>query len=234
MYFACSKGAVMKEDNLVHWLSYVMNIDASRPITVQDNLELFTEVIVSYLDNCEQLLQSLQLACNIMMYSNIYPLLNVVKLFMQFTSTCLLKLFANLRMAYPRAKHVVLLNQTEFSRVCTDADFVYYITIFIFALRLGSPCIHVNTTSLARPIGVSIYKFSTLQTCLQSTHNSSWEIDLFLGSTTLTSKGMPLWLLEAQRACGGLRWYWRFARKCTYLRRSVASPFARPVTIIAR
>ena len=49
-----------------------------------------------------------------------------MNLFMRFTSSYLLKLFQNLRMAYPRPKHVVLLNQTEFSCVCTDVDFVQY------------------------------------------------------------------------------------------------------------
>ena len=35
------------------------------------------------------------------------------------------KLFVNLRKAWPKWKHVVLLNETEFSRVDTDSNFVY-------------------------------------------------------------------------------------------------------------
>jgi hypothetical protein len=163
MYFVCWKWAVMKEENLLHCLTYVMNIETSRLITVHKTLGLLTEVIFRFTDNCEQLLQSLQSACNFLMYSNIYPLLNIIKLFMQFTLACLLKLFANLR---PKR---VLLNIIQFSRVWTDA---YFDTIFIFALPLWSSCIRVNTTGLARPIGVSINKFSTLQSCIQSTHNS--------------------------------------------------------------
>ena len=142
-----------------------MNVEASRLLTVQDKVGLLTEVIFRYIDNCEQFLRSFLSACNFLMYSNIYPLLNIMKLFMHFISTCLLQLFANLRMSYSRPKHVVLLKQIEFSCAWTDADFVYCVTIFIFALRLGSPCIHVNTTILARPLGVAIYKVSTLQTC---------------------------------------------------------------------
>jgi len=36
------------------------------------------------------------------------------------------KLFGNLRKAWPKRKHVVLLNTTEFRRVDTDSNFVYY------------------------------------------------------------------------------------------------------------
>ena len=49
--------------------------------------------------------------------------LNIMKLFMHYTSSCILEVFANLRVAYPRPKHGVLLNQIEISCVCTDADF---------------------------------------------------------------------------------------------------------------
>jgi len=58
---------------------------------------------------------------------------------------------------------------------------------------------------------------STLQTCIQSTHSSSWGKDLFSRSTTATSERMPLWLLEEYRDCSGLRWYWQFASNCRCL-----------------
>jgi len=71
---------------------------------------------------------------------------------------------------------------------------------------------NINTTSLAGPVVEAIYKFSTLGTCLQYTHNSPWERELFSRSTNAASKGMPLWLLDEQMDCSCLRWYWKFAR----------------------
>ena len=47
------------------------------------------------------------------------------------------------------------------------------------------------------------------------------------------TKGMPLWLLDEQRDCSGLRWYWQFAKNCRCFLRSVAFSFAEPVNVIA-
>jgi hypothetical protein len=48
-----------------------MIIEASKLITVRDNLRVLTEVIARYIKLGKQLLQSLQSACNFLMYSNI-------------------------------------------------------------------------------------------------------------------------------------------------------------------